>query len=418
MRAPVLFLTVFFGIYFDAGIGWGSLRIPSVSALALLLLLPNRLRALSVCSSTILLFAAMAVFSYLIGSERTPDDKAISSGLQTAWTIYFGTLVFMALRTIKLDVLGRTALYCAVALTAFACLEVLGPLESLSNWFGQTVYGTGVGFSYYGVHDFSIERDIALAGFRRPTVMSPEPSTAALGITVLGLTYYSCHQSSRRAAFCLALVSVLWMLFRSPTVLVGGAFVLLCELFRQRRGMLRIGVAAGAVIFLAVVLELLQERVARVITDPTIASTTSEGIRLILPFINLWNSLAAGNVFGVGPGAQYDRGLVQSLNPFGVEQFGTNAFALLLFYYGPALGFLLVYLIYRIYRRIGLDASDVYYFVGTFGFLTFSLGAIESVRLLGYLSIMTVAFYHVRLKCRTNSQLGYAEHLHLVHHRR
>lgn len=382
---------IFVGVYLDLGFALGDLRIPSASALFLILLLPGRMYALRASIGVVLVFTAVAAFSFIVGSEKTPVDKAVSSWVQTSWCIYIAALVFIFLSRRDRRVLRAGAVTAAALMFALGVLEVTGVLEAASAAFGEYAYGSGVGFNYYGAQAFALDRDLALAGFRRPTVFSPEPSTAALGFTVAVMMVYFLARKAQAALWSALTLFAAYSIFRSPTILVGAIAIIGHAAITSGGGVKKAGALLMALLLAAVAGYFVQDRLSKVSLDYEMMISTSEGLRLVLPFVNAWNSTLQGRVFGAGPGAQYDRGLITDVNPIGSDQFGTNIVALLLLYYGPVLLLLLGAVYFRMYKRLGLPGSAAVGFGISALLIGFSIGAIESARALGFLAILAAA---------------------------
>lgn len=401
IKNALLFIFIFFSIYLDISVGYGDLKIPSGLAIFSLCFLPNKIKALYKCMPVLISFFLCCCISYAFGDANPLFTKVLSSVFQTAWCIYFSVLIFVYVKSIPIQVLDKVVFVLLCLLGCIIVLELAGLISSASKWFGENFYGSGVGFNYYGSSLVTSDRDLELAGFRRPTAFSPEPSTAALGISILFLMHYFLMPSMRRLIWVSIGFLGAWFIFRSPTPLLAFLMMFALSFVTLRIGVRKILYLLFSLILLLVVVSALEDRIGKLFVNSESIAFSSEGIRIVLPFVNLYGSLEMGNYLGAGPGAQYDKDFVYGLNSFDSDEFGTNAVGLLLFYFGPFLCIGLIAIFFRTYRRVGLGGGFAVQFFLIFMFVGFSLGAIESVRVLGYVSLLIVTVYQgiVRERC-------------------
>ena len=92
-------------------------------------------------------------------------------------------------------------------------------------------------------------------------------------------------------------------------------------------------------------------------------------------------------------GVLSDINYIKGLNPYGSPMFGTNNIALIFLYFGPVFSLFLFYLYWKTFKIKENRYSSYILGISTIVLLGFSLGAIESVRFLGYWSLIMVFWY-------------------------
>ncbi|MGO4222003.1 hypothetical protein AB4Y64_09140 [Lysobacter sp. TAF61] len=382
-------------LYFDAGVAVGDFRLPSATSLLVPLLLGGSLQALRASVPPLMALCAIAIVSLIATPASPPVDKIVSSWVQTSVSIVISMVVLRWTMRVRPAALSASMLLVSLLMFLVIALEYFGPLAEMSSRVGEYIYSSGVGFSYYGSGEFSLERDITLAGTRRPTAFAAEPSIAAIGVSVAVVASLSSNRSHRWLLAAIAVLFCCWYMLRSP-IPIGAAIVCAVMVAKGKSYPLKRVLQIGSISILGLAgLLLVSERLLRLFSSPEAIAESSEGIRLALPLVNTLQSWLGGAWLGAGPGAQYDLSYVASLNPFQSTQFGTNAWMLGLFYYGPILFPAFVYLYSRCIRlqarpaRIGVELWCYSLFLGC------ALGALESPRLFGFIAMLvgySVAF--------------------------
>jgi len=387
-------------LHSDVGLASGGARLPSVLAIALLFVLAKYARPTTSLLIFWVVLAVATLLSYITSDSSQPDQKLYSSTAQMAFCAYFSLILFRWAVNVNYEQLRVAISKGLIFYVALVILEWGGVLTGISNSFGEYFYSGDVGFTYYGLNEYAIARDQGLSGWRRPTVFSPEPSIAALTFSVLCIAYALIHRHKRARLVSYSLLLFAWYIFNSPTPVIAILVIAVIN-FSETKSPTRKFLASLMLVIAALAISpLIAERISRITTEAGGLETTSEGIRIALPIINAVGNFFHGNFFGASPGAQFDPDLVSKLNPLSSPVFGTNGFALLLFYFGPFVMPLLIFLYWRIFRRSRYFPAEMSWVNPAIIalFLSFSLGSYESVRLLGYWALLTACLIVRNLK--------------------
>lgn len=340
---------------------------------------------------------AIGVLTNLVSEANPPIFSVISSSLQFSLSICVFFAVYRKVSYFNQKSILIFSLSALLVFILLGVLERLGALSAISSKFGQMFYSSDVGYSFY-LSEFSNERDIGLVGFSRPTIFSPEPSIAAIGISVLLIIASSFVRNRFHLLYIVILFVMSYKIIGSPIPLIAMLVVLLLFVRRIKSLLLKALLATFFVFFGGFIVNLFLSSRLDVLKDINNVADSSEGIRLILPFMNVWGAWSDGSVLGVGPGAIYDYNYIASLNMFGSSQFGTSALALMLFYYGPIFSFLIVWFFARLLnypKKLWLHATLSVFFLGI------TLGTFEVTRFMGFLAIMLAAFSKVNQRTQT-----------------
>lgn len=153
----------------------------------------------------------LALISAIFGLNEDFIDERIKSWILFTYSISITYAMRLELgRATQSEISWVTGWLLFVILVA-AILEALGPLRSLSDafraWNNATIY-------------VSYDRDFQLAGFLRPTVLTAEPSFAAVGTAVFSLAWFASTAKRSRLIFFSASTALALFLFRSPISII------------------------------------------------------------------------------------------------------------------------------------------------------------------------------------------------------
>lgn len=387
----------FIVLYTDIPVVIGSVAVPGALSLLVLWLCRRHVIncAHAVLPLVVILCTASVVSVYL--SHAEPSSSKIASSLaQMIYAAFLSMVIYSTIVHCSYFVLKR--IYAVLFYLAFALLllEYFNVTSGITQKFGDLFYGKSVGFEFYGASEYALTRDIEISGGRRPTLFSPEPSIAAIGISVVCVLFAMTNNNWYYKLLAYICLVISWYIFGSPIPLLFLLVYIINAVFRNDSYYLsngfRLSISRGffAIIISPIILYYGSVRFEKILFDPILIYTSSEGIRGILPFINAYTAIVRDSFFGAGPGSVSDYLYVASLNEYWSEAFGTNTTAELLFYFGPVQLILIVMIYkYSIDYLSGREGGPsgltlLLYSQAVF----FSLGAIESIRTLGLLAFL------------------------------
>lgn len=379
-------------IYLDMAVFIGPLKVPSLLSLPLiaycLRYIQNWLKILSV-SFAILFFSMIPI---ILGPASVPLEKIVNSIVLIIFSTTTAQIIIATFKTSNAQVFSRVAALATTFIIGIVITEWIGLTDGLVSNMSAKIYSNNIGFDYYGIGDHALERDTYMFGWRRPTAFSPEPSIVVifLGtlITILGIT--SRYRFKHFITF--ALISFTFYIYRSPIALFPAPIIFINE---SLNGRLKISFPIQLLVFgilLTVMSGLVSPRFeGRVETLEAIVNS-SEGQRLIYPFIvNYW-SIAEGNFLGIGPGGVYDPVFFMRLSDNLSPRFGTNAVGLLFIYFGPIGAAFLTFIAWKSFRIGFENKREGIFALASFLCFGFALGALESAQLFGFWALVYCSF--------------------------
>jgi len=385
MTISLKLYAIFILLFLDFGITIGPLKIPFFSSILTLLIIGTSLNSIKYSLTGGLLLFIFGCFGYFTSDSGASLSKVMSSIIQSTVSLLIFFSISQYSKHINNDIkIEKTSKILLLFTLLLLILERYGLTDSLSLQFARTVYSGEVGFKTYE-NIFSEERDIALAGFRRPTLFSPEPSIAAIGLSLLLIIRNLFATNFRSTIFNITLTIIVWFLIKSPIILLALVVIATKELVNRKKISSMLLYLPFALIFAGLLLSLIYSRYSSMVTQFSIEET-SEGLRLMLPFIIVYESWTNLYILGTGPGSIYSEEFMMNLNPLKISIFGTNATALFFLYYGPIVGCFLIYLFvkaaFNINSILKIDKSLIYSILVLL-FLANTLGTYEAPRLLG-----------------------------------
>lgn len=386
MNNPLKLTIVFFLLFLDFGIVLGPLKLPFFSSILTIFITGLSVKSIKRALIVFALLCAFGSLGYFTSQSGTPLVKVLSTLVQStiSFFIFFSLLNYSNSFSNHFEI-EKASKYILVFMLSMLLLERSGLIESFSLEFARIIYTGETGFRTYE-NTYSIDRDIALAGFRRPTLFSPEPSIAAIGLSIILIIRNLFTSSTRSKIIDVILVIAVWFLIKSPIALLALFVVFSKELIFNKEASTKIMHLILALVFIAVLIYVVSNRYLAMTANQFSIEETSEGLRVLLPYIILYESWINLHIFGTGPGAQYSENFMMDLNPYGQPIFGTNAFALFFFYFGPFVGLFLLFLLFKVifkFKSILLLDKVIIYSIVVFLFLANTLGSFEAPRLMG-----------------------------------
>lgn len=390
----ILWLLLIFGLHSDIPFNYAGIAFPSLISLIFFILILNKFNLNKNLILLVVIFSLMSLISYIFKASNHSVEDFLRSFFQILFCIFFS---YGVKQWIERNNFNSNFYYKLIEATLFllvtmVILEWLGVISNISNEFGLHFYTGNVGFEFYGANEYALNRDEQLSGGRRPTLFSPEPSIPAITLTVFTIIY-SFFSKGKKILISIAVLFLVWFIFNSPTPLLGVLIVVLGKLLKAKELTNRLILTIFTTLLGIGIFPLIYIRLSRVFSEHEGILTTSEGIRLILPFLNAYNSIKNGAYLGNSPGVLSDINYIKGLNPYGSPMFGTNNIALIFLYFGPVFSLFLFYLYWKTFKIKENRYSSYILGISTIVLLGFSLGAIESVRFLGYWSLIMVFWY-------------------------
>lgn len=381
-----------FAIYLDMSVSIGPLKVPSILALPLvaycLKYIQNWLKIL--CLAYAIAFAS--IISIILGPANAPLEKIVNSIFLIIFSTTTAQIIIATFKKSNARVFSRVASLATTVIIAVVVTEWIGLTDGLVSNMSAKIYSNNIGFDYYGIDDHALERDTNMVGWRRPTAFSPEPSIVVifLGtlITILGIT--SRYRFKHFITF--ALISFTFYIYRSPIAFFPAPIIFINE---SLNGRLKISFPIQLFVFgilLTVISVIVSARFEGRVETLEAIVISSEGQRLIYPFIvNYW-SIAEGNFLGIGPGGVYDPVFFMRLSDNLYPYFGTNAVGLIFIYFGPVGVAFLTFIAWKSFR-IGLEnRREGIFALASFICFGFALGALESAQLFGFWALVYCSF--------------------------
>ncbi|MGE0781905.1 hypothetical protein [Mycolicibacterium sp.] len=193
---------------------------------------------------------AVALVSVVAGLDPDFTGERFKSFLLFCYSLFMAYALRLELgRSARKDVAWISGWLLAVIMAA-AALEVLGPLKPISDsfraWNSPLIY-------------MAERRDLAIAGFIRPSVFTQEPSYVAIGVAVLSFVWFVSTRSRYRIIIFGIVTALALYLFRSPIsaiTLPAAGYLLLASAFRRATGQQRVRNVYFTVIAIAFTLPL------------------------------------------------------------------------------------------------------------------------------------------------------------------
>lgn len=390
----LLWFLLIFSIHSDIPFNYAGIAFPSFISLIFLCLIFNKINFNKKFVFFIVTFCLISLISFIFKASNQAIEDFFRSLFQILFCIVFayGIKQWLINNNNEIYFYYKTIKITLFLLVIMVVLEWLGVISNISDDFGFHFYTGDTGFEYYGANEYALNRDEQLSGGRRPTLFSPEPSIPAITLTVFSIIY-SFFAKGKEVLISVIVLFLVWFIFNSPTPLLGVLIVFLGKLLQSRKLTNKFILMIFTIFSGFAIFPLIYVRLSRVFSEYQGILTTSEGIRVLLPFLNTINSIRGGAYLGNSPGALSDVNYIRNLNPYSSPMFGTNNIALIILYFGPIFSLILFYLYWKAFKIKENKYSS--YILGVFVIvlLGFSLGAIESVRFLGYWSMIMVFWY-------------------------
>jgi hypothetical protein len=382
---------IYLCLYLDPAIYIMGMQIPSVLSILIIIACRKHLVINKEFVELLMVLVVASIISVGFSSAEQSTTKIISSITQIIYALYLSSVISNKILEMDRDDISSGIRLLFALMSILFLLDYLGFIADASNYVSGKLYSGGVGFEFYGSNDYSLIRDTELSGGRRPSVFSPEPSIAVLGLTLVGILLLVSSAKASVLLFVSLYLMLLWYVYRSPIPL-GGVLIVFVYAYNQVRLNLRPLLALLFIIGAPIITYLVWQRFEKFSYDIELVATSSEGIRFILPFENAFGLLLQGEIFGGGPGANTDPQFVSGLNKYWSPIFGTNALAQILLIYGFVFTPIIIFLYWRSSKFFGVDRFVTIFSILVFVYICFSLGAIESVRLMGFWALIVSIF--------------------------
>lgn len=381
-----LFLSAWIvAIYLDVPIG----ALPSVGAVFLIAIF-----FLAYCrkinSNDVFVFVSSSILAVtsIVFSPGVEYLEKLSAFVQFVVALIGFLLAIRVAEKLEIEIIDRILFFALAIIVLGVFLEVLGIVKPLSDSFRATVYPS----EYLYAAD---DRDIQLVGWMRPKLFTSEPSHVVKMFCVLLNGWLLLGFSLRRFQAVLIL-SAIFALITSSLIIVGSIFLSSFIAYRESRRsgfsvkwLALLGVIFVGVSILYLDLNVIQQRVSAILSMEV--AQTSESIRMVLPIIAVLEVLREFPIFGVGFGGGEFVAEISTTNMEVKHLVGSNGLATAFLYYG-VLGVLAMALLLWNYagKKFGVYK---YEFIFMLFFMMMSMGAIESVRFWGYLSLFGIVCF-------------------------
>ena len=337
--------------------------------------------------------ACLLLLSVLASPGKEYLSRKVLGLVQTMASVVMGLVLVKFFEKVSKKAVSRILLSIILVIIVGAALEILGPLRIISDGFRDYVYFG----SPYGVYSAE-DRDIALAGFERPKFFASEPSLVATGLFVFINSWLVLNPSPRRIMAALFFNATSLYLTASPNMIYS-ALASLCIYWVYRGGISKV---ASSIFYLlpvfAVIIwalpeeapERLMARFSDAFFNVDTYAYTSENIRLVFPFITMFDILQQSPFFGIGISG-HDLVETYSSLPFdGLSAFGNNNIAAVFSYLGLVGGPLFFIILYK-YVKSCIGYQSLLAFLMCYVGLCLMMGGLQTPRFWSYVFLFLAA---------------------------
>lgn len=274
---------------------------------------------------------ALYFLAVVSASDVSYLGKRSTGLLQLAYALIIGYGLWVTLMLFDRAALARIfGWFCAALVVGSALENFVEPFRALSDAVRGAIFD-------FGVYDAD-ERDIELYGQIRPKLFTSEPSALAFGFVLFAICWYVLSEWRWKAAAYAAMFAAAFLLFRSPTLLLGLVLLGVYEVFLAplrttaygprydfERGVLAILLAIAVLGIAAVVaFSLYPERIDAIRggTDPSFFA------RVTAPFLVAAEVVRDQPIAGIGLTAESSiDGLVNQIYAHGGNLVSTHTFS-------------------------------------------------------------------------------------------
>lgn len=359
------------GAMYDIPLTLPGLAIPSLIPVIVLLFIPRVRPFIATCTPYVLAWFLMVGISEFFSPSNITGNVG-KFAIQSTFSIFCSVAAYFIVRGYDGARLYRAATLLLLTLIALGVLERFTPAGDLFQEAGKSIYSASSGFRFASAEQ-SLERDLALAGYQRATLLMAEPSLAAVAIVFL--IALRCMVSARKSAIGnLCLLAAAYFLIRSPFLVLGLAFQVLFSGDPHKGSFKRWAwalIASAALPFVAY--PLFQARLQNF--DLSYSYLTSEVLRFILPWNIFSQVMAEGFWLGIGPSGIYDPDLIAILSGGYTDNIGTNALLAFFICFGPFLPAFFFFMLIASHQRFLRDVQRSIPFIIFAIFISITVGA-------------------------------------------